>query len=375
MAVIHAGLAGLVLGICPADGGHGPVDLLSGAGGVVGHGQAGVHGAHDGLTQVDVRDLLGIDADIAVAQLIGGSLLDALAGQLIDLVDVVGGELGGDEVDSAGLQDVQSVGGADHLVADLVDVGLAQQEVLVGLEVNNVILVESVAVGVVAVIVVGGNISTGTHGHLDVAGGLDLLGHEVIGAEIDTELVVGDVHVVAFGIVVLRRNGEGKVPDGLGVNTVDGDLQHIVLVFVLDGAVIVVVMGNGVLAALGGDLGHIGGVAQGNNAGDVGNCQGAVIGNVLVEDDFLSLGGELGAQGLCGCPVQQDLIQVLLDLGLVDIVDGGVHVLDHVGVIQLGDLLNLGLDILVGHGVLGVFHGNVAFCVHEAGDGILELLT
>ena len=51
---------------------------------------------------------------------------------------------------------------------------------------------------------------------------------------------------------------------------------------------------------------------------------------------FLCLGGELGLQCLGSCPVPQDLIKVLLDLGVVNVVDCGILVGDDRGAVALG---------------------------------------
>ena len=103
-------VAATLLGICPADGGHGPVDVLNRAHAVVAEGQGGIHSAHNGLTEIDVGDLAGVDADIAVAQLIGVQLLDAVSGHGVELVDVVLGVLGGDVVNRALLERRNGVG-------------------------------------------------------------------------------------------------------------------------------------------------------------------------------------------------------------------------------------------------------------------------
>ena len=64
-------------------------------------------------------------------------------------------------------------------------------------------------------------------------------------------------------------------------------------------------------------------------------------------------------------------MQLLLDLGIVDVLDGGLLVLHHVGVVVAGNLLDLGLDGLVVL-VLLVLNGDVALGVHEGGD-LVEL--
>ena len=368
--VVTAVVAALILGVCPGDGGHGPVDGLGGTRGVVGQGQAGIHGAHDGLTDIDVGHLTRVDTDVTVAQLTGGGLLDALGGHAVELVDVVLGELGSDEVDRAVAQHVQGVGGGDHLIADLLDLGRAHEEVMVGLEVDHVVAEEGGTLGVVAVVCVGRHVSTRAHGDLDVTGRLDDGGHELVGAVFHAELIVGDIHGVALGVVVLGSHREGEVPDSLGVGALDGDLEDVVLLGVDGSAVGVVVVCHGVGAVLGGHGGDVGGVTQGNDARDVGHSQLAVL-DVGVEDDLLGGGGVAGQQLLGGSPVHQDGVQLLVDLGIVDVLDGGFLILHHVGVVVAGDLLDLGLDVLVVL-VLLVLDGDVALGVHEGGD-LIEL--
>ena len=169
---------------------------------------------------------------------------------------------------------------------------------------------------------------------------------------------------------MLGSDGEGEVPDGLGVGALDGDLKDVVLLGIHGSAVGVVVMSHGVGAVLGGHGGHVGGVTQGHDTRDVGNCQLAVL-HVGVEDDLLGGGGVAGQQLLGGSPVHQDGVKLLLDLGIVDVLDGGFLILHHVGVVVAGDLLDLGLDVLVVL-VLLVLDGDVALGVHEGGD-LVEL--
>ena len=64
-------------------------------------------------------------------------------------------------------------------------------------------------------------------------------------------------------------------------------------------------------------------------------------------------------------------MQLLLHLGVVDVLNGGILVHHHVGVVVADDLLDLRLDVLVVL-VLLVLDGDVALGVHEGGD-LVEL--
>ena len=367
------------VGMCPGNQGHGPVNLRSGTGTVVVQCQCGVHGAHDGLTQVDVVDLGSVDTDVAVAQLVGGQGNHTLGFQSFQLLVVVGGQCGRDVVDSAVFQRCDCVLGGNHLIADLLDLGILDAfangaEVLVCLEVDNVVHVEG-GLGRIAVFGVGCLISAGTHGDLDVSGGLDDVGHELEGSEFHTELVVGDVHSngAALAVVVLGSDGQCEVPDCLGVDAVDGNLQHIVLALVCDSAVGIVSGCDLVIGAVDGDGGTgLIGVAQRNDTGNVLDSQSAVIGNILVQDDFLCLGSKLIAQSGAGCPVLQNDVQLAGDLVVEDVVDGCFLGGDGGGVCRGQGLDGGTVDLAVS--TFGILDIHVAFGVHEAENFILEFL-
>ena len=370
----------LALGVCPGNLGHIPHNLGSGTGLVVADRQRGVHSAHNGSTQVHIFHVLCVDADVAVTQLVSGHLLEAAGLHLGQLAVVQGGHLGADVVDGAFLQRIDGVVGGNDLVTDLLDLGVVDLlanglEVGISLEVDNVVLVEVFCLGVVAVVDVGALVGAGAHGQLDVLGGLDHIAHKLEAGETNTELVVSDVNgiLLVITVVVLGSDGQGEVPNSLGVNALDGNLQDVVLIGIGGSAKLVVGGSDGVLGAVDGDLlaSHIG-VAQGNDTGDVLDLQ-AVSGHTCVQQNFLSLCGELGLQLAGGCPQGQNLIQLGGDVVVEDVLDSLFHGIDRLLIVAGGQLLDLGaVGLAVG---LAPLDGNIAFHAHELEDGVLELGT
>ena len=265
-------------------------------------------------------------------------------------------------------QRVQRVSGADHLIAQLLDLGCAHHEILVCLEVHDVVEVEVRALGVVLVCAVGCLVGTCAHGNLGDLAGTDGVCHKVKRAVVHAELVVRNIHGISLCVVVLGSYREGEVPDRLGVHAVDGDLQHVVFAAVCGRAVCVVLMRYGVGAVVCLYLVDVGGVTERDDARNVGNEQRAVLRHVLTQDHGSSLCRIFGQQGRSGCPVLQNDVQLLLDLLVVHVLNRRLLGGNDVGGVGTGDLFDLGLDVLIGHGVFFVFHVDKALGKHERGN-------
>ena len=118
------------------------------------------------------------------------------------------------------------------------------------------------------------------------------------------------------------RDGEPEVIDCLGVGAVDGDLQYVVLVRRDGGAVRIVIVRDRVILAVYADLGGVGGVAEGNDAGDVGIEKFSVVAQPVAQEDTRCIRRVQRLQRACRAPLGEDGVQSGSDRVVVHALDG-----------------------------------------------------
>ena len=379
VTVIGLVVSAVVLGISPAYGGHGPEDLLGSTCIVVLKGKAGVHCRHNGTAEINVGNIGCVDAYVTVTELAYRDLLKALGGKRIKGAHVILGKLRSYVVNGARLKHCDSVCCGNYLVTHLVNVNVvvdlralgkacfhALLKVRVGLEVNYVVGVEVVAVGIVLALIVGCHVCACTHRNGYVSLGLDNACHVIEGCVVNAETVVRNINLVALCIVVLGCNGEGEVPYRLGVDTVDLDLEHVVLVGIHRSSVGVVVVCYGVGVLSDGNAVNIGGVTERHDTGDVGVEKLAVL-HILLQDNLLSLRHIEGLKLLSSCPGGENNVKLAVDLGVVNVLNSLFLAVNGGGVVtayrQNYRLVCIRLAVL-----LAELNVNVALHIHEGGD-------
>ena len=134
---------------------------------------------------------------------------------------------------------VERVACAEHLISDIFDFGFAQKEAIVCLEVNEVIIIESVARGLIIIVHIGSHVCARTYGDMVLpcavaVNALNYVAHEVERAPVNAEFVSRYIHGVfcSIGIVVMRRYGKAEVPDSFRVLAVYLNAKHVVLALV-----------------------------------------------------------------------------------------------------------------------------------------------
>ena len=172
---------------------------------------------------------------------------------------------------------------------------------------------------------------------------------------------------------MLGSHSNSKVPDSLGVDAVDGNLQYIIFTIVGNSTIGVMTGCDRIIRSIDGN-GRTGSirVTQRNQTGNIGNGQVAIAGNILVKDNFLCLCGILSGQSAGSRPELQNNIQIASDFIIIYIIDGCFLGGNGLGECRSQLFDNSTVNLAVS--TFSILYINITLSIHEAEDLVLELL-
>ena len=201
---------------------HRAVDDLRQTAGVGLERQFDVHRIRKRSSGVQVGDELGVHTDVAVAEVIDEHIADVRAGELVDGLGA-GRRVG--EVHLAVLEVVDFRALRDGLIAEILDVRRAEHKAVVRHKVNDAVGIELRGIGRHRAGAVAGDIRAGAHRD-DVLFNM-LLEFGAVELHAEVLLAVRRSGQLGRGVVVHRHNLNRKIPNRLGVDTVDDDGQSL----------------------------------------------------------------------------------------------------------------------------------------------------